>query len=97
MRTVGKALQGRSVGAQGKVSISLQKLRPWVLALGKGEEQGGGEKMGPQRKGPWDRWGQGPGEGWGGEEKKPKLDYLLDFLCTPELEGRKGERGRRKN
>lgn len=62
----------------------------WGKARNKG---GGGEKISPQPKDPWDRWGLGPGEVRGGKEKKPEWDYLLDFLCTPELEGRKRERG----
>lgn len=72
------------------MSSSLQKLRPWILALGKGKEQGEWRDMGPQPKIP----GTGVGrvqEGQGGKEKKPKLNYLLDFLCTPELEGEKRE------
>lgn len=32
----------------------------------------------------------------GGKETNPKLNYLLDFLCTPELQRRKGGRERRK-
>lgn len=71
MRTVGKASQGRSLGAQGKVSFSLQKFRPWVLALGKGEEHGRG-KMGPQQKHPWEV-GAGSRRGEGREGKEAKI------------------------
>lgn len=49
-------------------------------------------------------WG---GVGWGGQgrvsevsrreqERNPKWNYLLDFLCAPELERRKGEKERER-
>lgn len=45
--------------------------------------------------------------GWGGQgrvsevsrreqERNPKWNYLLDFLCAPELERRKGEKERER-
>lgn len=43
-------------------------------------------------------WGGGrAGQGFRGQQKgtkerNPKWNYLLDFLCAPELERRKGEK-----
>lgn len=43
-------------------------------------------------------WGGGrAGQGFRGQQKgtkerNPKRNYLLDFLCAPELERRKGEK-----
>lgn len=81
-------------GAQRKVSWpELQALETQALGAGeegKGEaarDKGKGEAGHTTAKDPQDRAGEDPGEHRGGKEKKPKLDYLLDFLCTPELEG----------
>lgn len=88
-------------GAQGKESWSeLQSSE--TQALGSGEEgrreadraKGTGEVGNTSAKDPQDRAGQDPGEQRGGKEKEPKIDYLLDFLRTPELEGR--ERGKKR-
>lgn len=66
--------------------------------LGKKEGQGrwsgswglmGGERLNSMAMNPQDRAGQG-------KEMNPKLNYLLDFLCTPELQGRKDGREKKK-
>lgn len=49
--------------------------------------KGKGEAGHTTAKDPQDRAGEDPGEHGGGKERKLKLNYLLDFLCTPELEG----------
>lgn len=93
----GKELRGPRERRAG-LSSSLQKLRPWVLGKKEGMRQTGpkgiGEVGNTSAKDPQDRAGQDPGEQRGGKEKKPKMDYLLDFLRTPELEGR--ERGKKR-
>ena len=57
----------------------------------------GGARLSSTAMTPQDSAGQGPGEQRGGKEMNPKLNYLLDFLCTPELQGRKGEKKGKEN
>lgn len=77
------------------MSWGIQKLRPGVLGKKGGwgsRRQMGGVRLSSTARTPQDCTGQGPGEHGGGKEKNPKLNYLFDFLCTPELQERKGEK-----
>lgn len=96
---------GKESGAQGKVRQSeLQSSEAQALGAG-GAGKGGvartrgrGETKHRAAEDPLHMVGQGPGEHGEGEggENKPKLDYLLDFLCAPQLEGRERERRKEK-